>query len=180
MNSKKSLIVLITGASGTGKTSLTKALKEQDPHQLSVHYFDDIGIPDTQEMINTYGSIEKWQEETTKIWIRKLSELNEEIIILEGSFNPSFAISELKTLGTQDYLLICCHTEQKVREKRLLELRQQPELITQDMENYAQFLRLKTLELKGIILNTTDKSLSQLVKKIKTLIEDKLNRVSTI
>lgn len=53
--SKKSaepLIVLITGASGSGKTSVTQVLEQKfSKKTTSLYYFDEIGIPSTTKMI---------------------------------------------------------------------------------------------------------------------------------
>ena len=55
--SKKSaepLIVLITGASGSGKTSVAQVLEQKfSKKTTSLYYFDDIGVPSTTKMIET-------------------------------------------------------------------------------------------------------------------------------
>jgi uridine kinase len=67
-------IILITGASGSGKTIILKAIEQQLPeNQISVNYFDDIGVPSSKAMIAQYGSCKKWQEAMTHKWIEKLA-----------------------------------------------------------------------------------------------------------
>jgi uridine kinase len=63
VNKNKPYIILITGASGSGKTAALKALEQKLSSDLaSINYFDDMGIPSTGEMVAKYGSGEKWQE----------------------------------------------------------------------------------------------------------------------
>lgn len=144
---EKPLLILITGSSGSGKTTIGKALESCFPQELiSIYYFDDIGIPCLEDMIKTYGSGEKWQQQATETWIEKLSRIKDKkIIVLEGSFNPEFAFSKAKEFKI-NFLLICLHANRESREKRLIEKRYQPELANQDMENFAQFLRKKPLK----------------------------------
>ncbi len=57
------MIILITGTSGSGKTTILKAIENKlPPSETSINYFDDIGIPSTEEMIKKHGSGDKWQE----------------------------------------------------------------------------------------------------------------------
>lgn len=142
------MIILITGASGSGKTTILKEVEKILPkNQVSINYFDDIGVPSFENMIKEYGSCENWQEAMTHKWMNKLSKIKDKkYVFLEGSFNPEFA---------KNYsLLICIHADRNIREQRLLN-RKQPELATQDMENFAQMLKQKTLELSGIIIDSS-------------------------
>lgn len=44
-------IILITGASGGGKTTILKELEKMlSKEQVSINYFDDIGIPSFEDM----------------------------------------------------------------------------------------------------------------------------------
>jgi aminoglycoside phosphotransferase (APT) family kinase protein len=165
-------IILITGASGSGKTTVTKYLAEK----YRVFHFDDIGVPSLDEMISKHVSLEGWQEWATKSWIEKLSKLEgDEVVILEGSFNPGFLFKSIECLGLipvktgihtngkidsrlrgNDKLeLICLHADRDTREKRLIKYRNQPELVNQDMENFAQVLKEKTLGLGGKVIDSS-------------------------
>ena len=150
------LLILITGASGCGKTTFLQALAQQLPAQdVTVFHFDDVGVPNVQEMTEKYGSPEGWQKSTTEAWIEKLSKItNKKIVILEGSFNPNFAVDYAQKLGFTNYKLLCLHADRAIRDKRLIELRKQPELATDDMENFAQFLKTRTLELGGTVIDS--------------------------
>ncbi len=171
LSAAKPYLVLLIGTSGSGKTTILKAIaKELSTDAVSINYFDDIGVPSFEEMVANYGSPEKWQEVTTHLWIEKLANIaDKKLIFLEGSFNPEFAVSHLQKLGMHKYLIICVHAERAVREKRLSQQRNQPELITQDMENFAQVLKAETLVLGGIVLESTDNNLSNVVQEIMGL-----------
>ena len=100
--SKKSvepLIVLITGASGSGKTSVAQVLEQKfSKETTSLYYFDDIGVPSTTKMIEDHGSGEKWQQWATARWIERIYNMDKEVIFLEGSFYPEFAVNKIKDL----------------------------------------------------------------------------------
>jgi uridine kinase len=58
------MIILITGASGSGKTTILKAIEQQLPaNKISVNYFDDIGVPSVEAMIAEYGSCENGKKQ---------------------------------------------------------------------------------------------------------------------
>jgi len=161
-------IILITGASGSGKTTILKELEKiLLKGQVSINYFDDIGVPSFEDMVKEYGSCEKWQETMTHKWLEELSKIKDKkYIFLEGSFNPEF----IKFKGS--YLLICIHANRSVRKQRLLK-RNQPELANQDMENFAQILKNKTLALGGIVIDSSDKNADIIAEEIIDLIGNK-------
>jgi uridine kinase len=165
------LIVLLTGASGAGKTTVTKAL-EHDLDKAAVFYFDDIGIPSTETMTAQHGSPQNWQRCATHTWIERISqEKNKDVVLLEGSFYPEFALEKLQELRLDNYLIICLSAERDIRESRLKYERNQPELAHQDMENYSRVLQKKTLAAQGVVIDTSNKTVAQVVGEIKKLIQ---------
>lgn len=168
----KPYLILVTGASGTGKTTIVKAIEKKLNNKLvSFNYFDDIGVPSFESMVSNFGSPQRWQEVTTHAWMAKLSALSDKkLIILEGSFNPEFAIAKLQKPELENCLVICIHTDKAQREARLLQNRNQPELVSQDMENFARVLKERTLALGGEIVEPAENNPSQTAQFIIELI----------
>ncbi len=173
------LFVFITGASGVGKSYLTQALEQKlDPTLVRVEYFDRIGVPSPEEMIKEYGSGEKWQEVMTHQWMQQLvSEKDKKVVILEGQFNPQFAVDACNELDVSRYILILLHADKKVREHRLIRHRLQPELANETMNNWAEVLRRKTQELGGLIIDTSDSDIHSPLNEIMNAIENKLQTI---
>ena len=48
--------VVLTGASGSGKTAIAGAIAARYGEQVEVYHFDSIGVPPPDEMILKYGS----------------------------------------------------------------------------------------------------------------------------
>lgn len=174
------LFVFITGASGAGKSHLAQALEEKlDPKFVSVEYFDRIGVPKLEDMIKEYGSCEKWQEVMTHKWVQRLSaKQDKNVVILEGQFNPQFAINACKEFGVSHYILILFHANKKTRNHRLIEQRAQPELANETMDCWADFLRRKTQELGGTIIDTSDSNMQSYLNKITDLIKEELDKMA--
>jgi predicted ATPase len=54
-------LVILTGASGAGKTTIANAIEGRRPKMADVNYFDRIGVPTPEAMIAGWGSGEAWQ-----------------------------------------------------------------------------------------------------------------------
>ena len=90
------MIIAITGASGVGKTMVVKNLATNLPENLKVFHFDDIGMPDWSKV-----DAEKWQEETTHLWIDRLVKISQEEnvnILFEGSTRIQFYLDALSLI----------------------------------------------------------------------------------
>jgi len=168
----KPFLVLVTGASGTGKTTIIKAIEKKLHNDLvAFNYFDDIGVPSFDTMVANFGSPQRWQEVTTHAWMGKLKTMTDKkLIILEGSFNPEFAVAKLPKPALENCLVICIHTDRAKREARLRHSRNQSELISEDMENFARVLKERTQALGGIIVESDENHPSQTVQEIIDLI----------
>lgn len=178
LKGQQPFFVFITGASGAGKSFLTHALeKELDLTNVHIAYFDRIGVPTAEAMIDIYGSGEKWQEATTYLWIQQLLALKHHkmVIILEGQYNPQFVLDACKKFNVLRYVLIGVHAERSIRERRLVVQRGQPELVNEDMNNWAEFLKRKTREVGGDIVDTSASDTQQNMIEIVSIIKNKIS-----
>jgi GTPase SAR1 family protein len=165
-------IFFITGASGTGKTSLVSGLKEKYENENWVFlHFDSIGILSAREMIKQCGSIENWQKNTTVLWIKKmLTEYKDkDIIIFEGQVNLEFIKTGFLQNNFLNYEIVLIDCNETVMTKRLKD-RKQPELLTQDMKNWLRFLRKQAKEFNTQIINTSNKTKLDVLKSFENIL----------
>jgi thymidylate kinase len=172
-------IFFITGASGTGKTSLVSDLKKKYKNKKNwiFLYFDSIGVPTLEEMIKQFGSAENWQKEITFQWIKKmLSEYEDkEIIIFEGQVNLQFIKDGFFQNNFTNYKTILLDCNENIMRKRLTKDRNQPELLNQDMKNWLNFLRMQAKKFGAKIIDTSNKSKSEILKSFEEIL--KVNKV---
>lgn len=167
-------IYFITGASGTGKTSLVSELKSKYSNKnWEFLHFDSIGIPSTEDMIKQSGSIENWQKETTFLWIKKmLAEFKDiEVIIFEGQVNLEFVKSGFSENNFSNYEIILIDCNEEVMAKRLTHDRKQPELFTEDMKNWLSFLRNQAKEVNAKIIDTSNKSKFEVLSSFENFLK---------
>lgn len=155
------MLVVITGASGSGKTSVTKALEAAHQGLVQTYFFDSIGVPSHEEMVRQYGSGEGWQRAMTLRWVERLSSVSARSpVLLEGQMRLSFvreAVAASK-VATCKVILIDCNDD--VRRERL-HRRGQPEFASSDMMNWAAFLRREAIEYGARILDTSDLTIDE-------------------
>lgn len=169
MQTSKKKVIFITGASGVGKTTIVNRLKEElaSKPEVNLFNFDDIGVPSLEEMEKEYGSGPEWQRQTTNTWVHKiLNNPNLETVILEGQVNLDFIFEAFDTHDFQNYeiILIDCDTNDMITR---LQERGQPELATQEMENWMQHLRSQAQEYSATVINTSTLSLPEVVEQLK-------------
>lgn len=152
-------ILVITGASGAGKTAAVRALEERELPGVRCFYFDSIGVPALEVMRREHGGGEQWQAWATREWLRKLDQLapTVQVAVLDGQTRPSHVAAVAKTLvrGVHTVLLDC---EQEERERRLQVGRRQPELVTNQMASWAAYLRGQADALLVDVIDTSQLS----------------------
>lgn len=176
MIKRSPVIVFLTGVSGAGKTTLLNILSKKLPIASSIClHFDSIGVPDEKEMIAVYGSGSEWQKAMTYHWIKKLPQdyLDKKLVILEGQVNLDFIVSAFAGFNIHDYKIVLAHCENTVRHKRLQQDRQQPELINDTMDGWAEFLKKQAIDKQAIILDTTFLKVEEMVNQFESLIDIK-------
>jgi hypothetical protein len=164
------IIVVVTGASGVGKTTLVQALETRQLPGVRCYYFDSVGVPSSEEMTARFGSPESWQAATTRQWIARLAAKRDRLAVLDGQVRPSEIRAAFSQSGVSrgEILLIDCN--QEVREARLRAGRSQPELASAQMAAWAAYLRGQADALGLPILDTTkltiEEALEDLVARI--------------
>jgi RNase adaptor protein for sRNA GlmZ degradation len=161
-------LVILFGASGSGKTTIAHAIHDRYFEDIEVFYFDRIGVPPLEQMIAEYGSGEGWQRANTIGWMSKLAQLAKtgRKLLFEGQTRLSFLADGAAAAGGLDYLPILVDCDDDTRSKRLMMERNQPELAKDDMMNWARYLRRVAKERGCEILDTSSLSLDESVSYV--------------
>lgn len=162
-------IFFLTGASGVGKTSLVNALKKRH-NDWTFYHFDSMGVPSVDEMIAKHGSVENWQKTMTEKWVDEIVACyQDQTVILEGQVNLDFVETAFLTRNFKDYQIVLVDCDNETMKSRLTS-RNQPELYTQDMQNWLGFLRKQAKEKDAYILNSS-KKLHDLIDEFEPLVD---------
>jgi len=150
-------ILVVTGVSGAGKTSVVRCLEDRAPAAVRCFYFDSIGVPSVELMRRDFGSPEAWQADATKRWIAHLMKETGSgtVSVLDAQVRPSLvrsALTAAQGFATRIVLLEC---DIPVRNARLV-TRGNPELATPRLDNWASYLRGQADALELAILDTTN------------------------
>ena len=159
---------ILTGASGSGKTSICEALERKYPDLAEIFYFDSMGVPSIEEMVATYGSGENWQKATALRWCNRLAERQEtRVAVLEGSIRPKFIRECSENAGLTNYNVAVIDCNDAVRMSRLTIDRSQPELATPAMMHFAHAMRAEAGEFGYAVLDTSGTSLDEAVEIVR-------------
>jgi len=146
-------IVVVTGASGAGKTTVVTRIAARHIAGVTCAFFDSVGVPPPDQMPFD------WQDKTTIEWIRRLAREPADIAVLDGQTRPTFALRAFTEIGVRgSVVLIDC-----VRDVRTVRLgaRGQPELATDDMHAWAAYLRGQADALGLPVIDTSDLGIEQ-------------------
>ena len=148
-------ILFLTGASGSGKTSLVRHLRAAAPDGVYLH-FDAIGVPDRATMVKEFGSGERWQAAMTHRWIQKIvtTHAASPLVILEGQARPSFIDDAFAAFGVARAAIALVHCDDEERERRL-HARGQPELANDEMRSWSRFLLREAIARRLAVIDTT-------------------------
>ena len=165
-------IYFITGASGVGKTTLVENLmnKHENKSWYFLH-FDTIGVPSSAEMQRDFGSPPAWQKAKTFEWIGQLvNDYQSEKIFFEGQVNLQFIVEGFAKHNFENYQIFLVDCSEKEMECRLTFGRSQPELVTEPMKKWLQYLRAQAKESGVPILDTTKLSPEEMVRGFENAI----------
>jgi len=169
-------VLVVTGASGAGKTTLVRGLESRAVAGVGCYYFDEIGVPSPEEMARRFGGGAQWQAWATERWAARLRRNADgvAVAVLDAQVRPSGVLAALRDAGVrraQVVLVDCGHAE---RNERLRGARAQPELATPDMDCWAAYLRgqADALALPSVdtALCTPDEGVAALAAHVVTLL----------
>jgi len=149
-------LLCITGASGSGKTAVVRALSEQiESHVLPALCFDSLGVPTADAMHAGWESPRGWQKAMTWHWVQTARNVyrTHPLVLLEGQFDPQYAIAACSAHRLR-HAVVLLHAGDGVRRERLAG-RGQPELATSDMDHWASYLHETTQQLGGLVVDAS-------------------------
>ena len=163
--------VVLTGASGAGKTETLKCLETRGHSWLRCFYFDTIGVPSGARMERDFGGPEAWQADATARWIKRLTRGGKDGIVrvLEGQTRPSYVLSAARDAHADGMVLVLMDGLAAVRRDRLSR-RGQAYLADRRMEAWARDLRTEASALGLPIIDTSHLSVSDAADALEAVI----------
>ena len=160
--------VILIGASGSGKTTIARAIEQRHGDEVDVFFFDRIGVPALQWMVTEYASGEGWQRAKTIEWMARLAPLrgSGRGLLFEGQTRLSFLAEGAEAAGGVAYLPIVVDCDDATRSSRLALERKQPGLANENMMHWARRLRGEAARFACEILDTSARSLEQCVTHV--------------
>lgn len=153
--------IILTGASGSGKTTVAQLFAEKYSGECEVFFFDSIGVPSPEEMREKYGDGHQpggaWQRAMTFHWIERAAAVltTGRPVLLEGQIRIAFILEALTSLGlTAHIVLVDC--DDRTRTERLHADRNQPELANAQMMSWTRYLRAEAVQAHCEILDTSN------------------------
>lgn len=168
--------VIMTGASGSGKTAIAKAI-EETYSSITVLRFDTIGVP-SAEVMATFGCDHQpggaWQRAMTFQWLERIVPLLSEgkSVLFEGQMRIAFIREALTASGIENARVLCVECDDATRLRRLTHDRLQPELASESMIGWSRYLHQEALQAGYEILDTTHRSLPESVGYVLAILRD--------
>jgi chloramphenicol 3-O-phosphotransferase len=135
-------LVILTGASGSGKTAIAEAIRTGRPDLAEVLHFDSIGVPSPEARL-AWGADGAWQRAMTLDWMARIAAMRggHRQVLFEGQMRLAFVREGVLAAGIADARLILVDCADAIRTRRLVTNRRQPELASPTMMMWAAFLR---------------------------------------
>src|SRR5262245_30330671 len=153
-----SAVLVVTGASGSGKTTMVRALEARALPGVRCYYFDAVGVPAPEVLERELGSSESWQAVTTRAWLDRLATDPDgaDVYVLDGQTRPSVVRSASARAGTDLVRLVLLDCAAHARHARLAGPRGQPELTNARLDRWAAYLRGQADALELPVIDTTN------------------------
>lgn len=160
-----SSLVVLTGASGSGKTTIAENVEKTRP-DITVFRFDTIGVP-SAEVMATYGTGHHpggaWQRAMTLEWFGRIVKVlaSGRPVLFEGQMRIAFVREALQAHAINHARIICVECDDLTRNDRLTNDRLQPELANESMMGWSRYLHQEAIEAGYEVLDTTGLSLAE-------------------
>ena len=168
-------LVILTGASGSGKTAIAMAIEAAKP-SVVVFCFDTIGVP-SAEVMASFGKGHEpggaWQRAMTLKWFERIAEelAAGKSVVFEGQMRIAFVREALTTFEIAQARIVCVECDDVTRTRRLSRDRLQPELGNESMFGWSRYLHREAIEAGCDLLDTTNQSLAESVRAVLALLE---------
>jgi hypothetical protein len=134
-------LVILTGASGSGKTTIAERIERDHTELARVFRFDSIGVPSPEERVAGWGSGQGWQHAMTLEWLNRIVMMLDRPVLFEGQMRLSFIQEGLVSAGIASARIVLVDCDDATRLYRLSNERKQPELADANMMMWAGYLR---------------------------------------
>ncbi|HEX3101788.1 MAG TPA: hypothetical protein VHQ01_08355 [Pyrinomonadaceae bacterium] len=170
-------ILVLTGASGAGKTSLIVKLNELAIRGVEGINCDRVTIDDAE----TAEPSDK-QARILSHWISKFREedIRVEVAVLDTQIRPHIAQGVLDHAGVEFSQIVLVDCDPAIRNERLRTERQQPELANPQMDCWAAYLRGQADALRLTIIQTGDSTLDECTKILEEIVGKLLEQAKAL
>lgn len=164
-------LLVLTGASGSGKTAIVQYIRAHALGEAELLHFDDAGIPSLDKMCRLDGTTATSQRRAMHDWIRHVASTHLTLrpVLLEGSVRLSFIREACVENGIDDAHIVLIDCDEKTRAHRLTTLRGQPELVNDDLRNWAAYLREEAKAQHVPVVDTSHLSLADAAHQVLML-----------
>ena len=162
-------VLVVVGASGAGKSALTRGLAALGLPGVTCHHFDTLGVPTPEEIAARFGGGEAWQAWALDQWMQRLAHNDDgsALAVLDAQVRPHAALVALRQyeIGRGRVVLVDCGYAE--RNARLRGPRGQPELATPDMDCFAAYMRGQADALGLPVIDTTRRAESECLDELR-------------
>lgn len=165
-------VLVVTGASGAGKTATVEALAARALPGVRCFHFDSIGVPTAESMERDYGGAERWQAWATNQWLARLAALGEgvRVAVLDAQTRPSIVFAAPGAGITWRAHVAVLDCSPQVRAARLHGPRGQPELATARMDSWAAYLRGQADALALPVIDTSGLTVADVAQHLEAIV----------